>query len=82
MKLSKQGVTTYDIQCTTDGYPVDIDRLSSCWIQSKQDYFQRFFKFLTLHTDIWLIYRYTQQIFFDILLKSVRYSIESRSILS
>jgi len=72
-------------------YPVEkndirlISLISDCCVWSKHSYFQRFFKFFTLwplSTDIWLIFRWIQQIFLNILLKYVRYLIEIWSIFS
>jgi len=50
--------------------------ISGCRIRSKHGCFQRFFNLFTLwplSTNIWLVFRYIQQIFFNIPLKSVRY---------
>ena len=58
--------------------------ISGCEISSKYDCILRFFVFFLWprSTDFWLIFRYIQQIFFNILLKSVRYLIEIWSIFS
>jgi len=92
-----QEVTTHDIHGTykRPWYPADIRLISSisgCCIRSKHGCFQRFLRFFFLSffffllsdrsTDIWLIFRCIQQIFFNILQKSVRYSIEISSIFS
>jgi len=72
-----------DIRCTKRLDIRLISSISGCCSRSKHDRFQRFFKFLTLwsmSTDIWLIFRYIQQIFFNIMLKSVRYFTEIWSI--
>ena len=59
-------------------YPADIRSISLIfgrWIRSKHGCFLQFFKFYTLwslSTGIWLIFRYIQLIFFNILPKSVR----------
>jgi len=80
-------VTTHDIRCTVQKalisgwYPViipDIRLLDSVktWL------FLAILKFFTLwpllSTDFWLIFWYIQQIYFNILLKSVGYLIEIR----
>jgi len=63
-------------------YPADIlliSLISGCWIRLKHGCFQQFFKFFTLwplSTDIWLIFRYIQLIFFKILPTSVTYLAE------
>jgi len=76
-----QGATTHGIRCTK-GLDLDI-RLISCWYPwypavgfgRNMAIFSDFLKIFTtrpLSTDIWLIFGYIQQVFFIILLKSVR----------
>jgi len=66
-------------------YPLDILEIRQMdsvgtWLFSR--FFKKFFILWPLFTDIWIIFRYTQQIFFYILPKSVRYFIEIWSIFS
>jgi len=71
-----QGMTTYDIRCTKGLDIRLISLISGCRIRLKRGCFHRLFKIFTLwqlSTDISLIFRYIQQISFNILLKSVRY---------
>jgi len=63
----------------TRWYPADIRLISGFWIRSQHVCFQQFFTLFILWplpTNIWLIFRHIQLIFFNFPPKSIRYLIE------
>ena len=80
-KYGDQRVTTHDIRLISGWFPL----YPAVGFRRNIAVFSDFFKFFTLwplSSDVWPIFRYIQQVFFNTLRKSVRYFIEIRSIFS